>query len=150
MKLSTFVILYAYSFSTDCGSSSYGMKILEYGLHNFDLLYFWFTALHSLGCLYLFAIKSWWQHQTETFSALLALYAGNSPVTGEFPTHRPGTRSLDVFGDLRLNKRLNKQSWGWWFKTPSLPLWRHCNVIWKTEFSLHLPGQMTYLWLLVT
>ena len=25
----------------------------------------------------------WWRHQMETFSALLALCAGNSPVTGE-------------------------------------------------------------------
>ena len=28
--------------------------------------------------------KAWWHHQMETFSALLALCAGNSPVTGEF------------------------------------------------------------------
>ena len=31
----------------------------------------------------------WWRHQMETFSALPALYAGNSPVTGEFPSQRP-------------------------------------------------------------
>ena len=31
------------------------------------------------------------------------------------------------FFDLCLNKRLNKQSWGWWFETPSCPLWRHRN-----------------------
>ena len=36
----------------------------------------------------------------ETFSALLAFCAGNSPVTGEFPTQRPVTRSFDVFFDL--------------------------------------------------
>ena len=24
--------------------------------------------------------------------------------------------------------RLSKQSWGWWFETPSRPLWRHSNV----------------------
>ena len=41
----------------------------------------------------------------ETFSALLAIYAGNSPVPGEFPTQRPVTRSFDVFFDLRLNNR---------------------------------------------
>ena len=40
----------------------------------------------------------------ETFSALLALCARNSPVTGEFPSQRPVTRSFDVFFDLRLNK----------------------------------------------
>ena len=52
---------------------------------------------------------------------------GNSPVTGEFHAQRPVTRSFDVFFDLRLNKRLSKQSRDWWFDTPSRPLWRHCN-----------------------
>ena len=48
---------------------------------------------------------------------------------GEFPTQRPVTRSFDVFFDLRLNKPLNKQSWGWWFETLSRSLWRHRNDI---------------------
>ena len=30
-----------------------------------------------------------WRHQMETFSALLAICAGNSQVTGEFPSQRP-------------------------------------------------------------
>ena len=64
----------------------------------------------------------------ETFSASLALCARKSPVTGEFPSQRPVTRSFDVFLVLRLNKRLSKQSWGWWFETPSRSLWRHRNV----------------------
>ena len=63
----------------------------------------------------------------ETFSALLAICAGNSPVSGEFPTQRPVTRSFDVFFDLRLYKRSRKQSWGWWLETLSCPLWRHRN-----------------------
>ena len=63
----------------------------------------------------------------ETFSASLAICAENSPVPGEFPAQRPETRSFDVFLDLRLNKRLSKQSWGCWFETPSRSLWRHCN-----------------------
>ena len=71
--------------------------------------------------------ESWWRHQMEIFSALLAICAGNSPVTGEFPSQRPVTRSFDVVFDLCLNKRLSKQSWGWWFETPTCPLWRHCN-----------------------
>ena len=37
-----------------------------------------------------------WKHQMETFSALLAICAGNSPVTGEFSAQRPVTRSFDV------------------------------------------------------
>ena len=72
---------------------------------------------------------AWWRHQMETFSAVVAICAGNSPVPGELPTQRPVTRSFDVFFHLRLNKRLSKQSWGWWFDTPSRPLWRHCNGI---------------------
>ena len=47
---------------------------------------------------------------------------------GEFPTQRPVTRNFDVFFDLRLNKRLSKQSWGWWLETLSRPLGRHRNV----------------------
>ena len=61
---------------------------------------------------------TWWRHQVETFSALLAISAGNLPVNGEFPARRPVTRSFD--------KRLSKQWCGWWFETPSRPLWRHC------------------------
>ena len=49
------------------------------------------------------------------------------PVTGEFPSQRPVMRSFGVFFDLRLNKRLIKQSWGWRFEMPSHPLWRHNN-----------------------
>ena len=41
----------------------------------------------------------------ETFSALLAICAGNSPVPGEFPTQRPVTQSFDVFFDLLPNKQ---------------------------------------------
>ena len=69
-----------------------------------------------------------WRHQMETFSALLTFCAGNSLVTGEFPTQRPVTRSFDVFFDPRLNKQLNKQSRGWWFETPSRSLWRQRNA----------------------
>ena len=71
--------------------------------------------------------KTGWRHQMKTLSVLLALYARNSPVTAEFPAQRPVTRNFDVFFDLRLNKKLNKQSWGWWFETPSRSLWRHCD-----------------------
>ena len=55
-------------------------------------------------------------------------------LCGEFtgprwiPTQRPVTRSFDVYFDLRPNKRLSKQSWGWWFETLSRPLWRHRNA----------------------
>ena len=70
---------------------------------------------------------AWWRYPMEAFSALLALCAGNSPVTGEFQSQRPVTRSFDVFFDLRVNKSLSRQSRRWWFGTLSRSLWRHCN-----------------------
>ena len=73
----------------------------------------------------------------ETFSALLALCAGNSPVTGEFHIQWPVTRSFDVFFDLHLNKRLVKQSRRWWFETPSCSSWRHCNGISSIYYTGH-------------
>ena len=36
----------------------------------------------------------WWRHQMETFSVLLTICAGNSPVTSAFPAHRPVTGNL--------------------------------------------------------
>ena len=79
----------------------------------------------------------------ETFSALLSICAGNSPVIGEFPAQRPVTLGFDVFFDLRLNNRSSKQSWSWWFETQSRPLWCHCNVpalkwqCWAWPMTMH-------------
>ena len=63
----------------------------------------------------------WWRHQMETFSALLTLCAGNSPVT------KASATDFDVFFDLRLNNTLSKQSWDRCFDTPPRSLWCHCN-----------------------
>ena len=71
--------------------------------------------------------RTWWRHQMEAFSALLALCERNAPVTGGFPSQRPVTWSFDAFFDLRLEKQLSKQSRRRWFETPSHSLWRHCN-----------------------
>ena len=89
----------------------------------------------DMGCLVwvqslpYFLPYSWWRNQRETFSELLALSAGNSLVTGEFPSRRPVTRNFDVFFDLHLKKRLSKQSRCRWFETPlhSLCIWPHYN-----------------------
>ena len=55
-----------------------------------------------------FLWKSWWRHQMETFSALLAICAGNSPISGEFPAQRPVTGNGWVnnreSGDLRRHR----------------------------------------------
>ena len=69
-----------------------------------------------------------WCHQMETF------FRVTGPLCGKFTGHRwiPCTKASDAefwcLFDLRLNKPLSKQSWCWWFETPSRPLWRQCNV----------------------
>ena len=84
----------------------------------------WLIWINSIpGWIHIYL--PWWRHQMETFSALLAICAGNSPASGEFPAQRPMMRSFDVFFDLC--QRLRKQSWGWWFETLSRPLWCPCN-----------------------
>ena len=64
-----------------------------------------------------------------TFSALLALCERNTLATGGFPSQGQwrGAWSFGVFFDLSLNKQLSKRSRRWWFETPSLSQWRHCN-----------------------
>ena len=93
-------------------------------------------------------LVTWWRHQMETFSELLAICAGNSLVTGEFPAQKPVVRSFDVFFDPRLNKRLNKQSWGWWFETPSRSLRRHCNVAFPSvkTYGMYVIMILIVLW----
>ena len=62
-------------------------------------------------------------------------FLGTGPLCWEFTGHRwislkrPVTQRFDVFFDLRLNKRLSKQSRRRWFETPSCSLWRHCNAL---------------------
>ena len=68
---------------------------------------------------------------------------GNPLVIGGFPSQRPVTRSLDVFFDLRLNKRLSKQSRRRWFKTPSHSLLRHSNGFPKAFRNHDIPNYYT-------
>ena len=122
-------------------SKSWRNVIADFSPQN---IWYWPTIKFSSGqvalCQFSYGVCSsgvqtltWWRHQMITFSALLALCVENSPVTGEFPRQRPVTRSFDIFFHLYLNKRLSKQSWGWWFETPSRSLWRHSNVSYYRE-----------------
>ena len=67
-----------------------------------------------LSSKYIFQDHAWWRHQMETF-------------LGAFPSNMQGTRSFDIFFDLRLNKRCCKQSKRWRFDTQLHSLWRNSN-----------------------
>ena len=81
--------------------SSAKWRLSRLGLNELSRL---MNSDHSIVIKY----SPWWRHQMEAFSALLAICAGNSPVTGEFPAQRPVTRSFHVFFDLHLNKQFSK------------------------------------------
>ena len=72
----------------------------------------------------------------ETFFALLALCAGKSPVPVNSAHKSQWRGALMFIFYLHLNKRLRKQSWGWWFETHSSLLWRHCNECFNVSMSL--------------
>ena len=63
-----------------------------------------------------------WKHFPRYWPFLRGSH--RSPMN--FP-HKGQWRRALMFSLICLNKRLSEQSWGWWFETPSRPLWRHCN-----------------------
>ena len=74
--------------------------------------------------------RTWWRHEMETFSALLALCEGNPPVTGGFPSQRPITQRFDFsLICARTNGWANNRDDWMWLETPSRSLCRHCNEI---------------------
>ena len=81
-----------------------------------------------------------WKHYPRDWSFVW----GISQVTGEFPIQRPVSRRCDIFSDLRLNERLSKQSWGWWFETPSHPSWCHSNAYMRTRTLTSLYPRILY------
>ena len=60
---------------------------------------------------------SWWRHQMESFPRYWPIVRGlhRSPHKGQW-------HWALIFFYLRLNGRLSKKSWGWWFETPIAPI----------------------------
>ena len=100
-------------------------------------------AWHSCDVTHEEVIK--WRHFPRYWPFVRGIHRG--PVNS--PHKWPVTRSFGVFFDLRLNKRLNKQSWGWWFETPSRSLWRHRNGNSNGSERLSQILAMVYPWSLV-
>ena len=71
-----------------------------------------------------------WEHFQRYWPFVRGIH--RSPVNSQ----RPVTRSFDIYIDLRLNERLSKQSWSWWFETQLCPLWRHSNAQWISKLRV--------------
>ena len=116
--MSVYVLLY-FIWRICCGWYIFHIDIEtnHAGLKWWQILYFTYnSAIAIVRIWFRITLCTWWRHHMEIFSALLDLCAGNLSVTGEFPAQRAVSRSFDIFFGVRLNKRLNKQSWGWWFE----------------------------------
>ena len=75
----------------------------------------------------LLVLNSWWRHQLDTFSVLLAIYEGNSQVISEFPSQRLGTQSFQGFFLSATEQTAEQTMVLPVFETPSRSLWRHCD-----------------------
>ena len=129
------IFKYAYtSFFTCCfHQSNRKQQLICKSIQNPTQLYYGMYFIESIhivaGCaecltkmVYDDAIK--WKHFPRYWPFVRGIH--RSPVNS--PHKVPVTRSFDVYFDLRPDKRLSKQSWGWWFETLSHSLWRHRNA----------------------
>ena len=64
-----------------------------------------------------------WQHFPRYWPFVRGIH--QSPVNSPYKGQWRGGLMFSLI--CALNKRLNKQWWGWWFQMPSRPLWCHCN-----------------------
>ena len=103
-----------------------------HGLRNLN------NRIHHLTLLLLCRVcDSMMTSSNETIFRVTGPLCGEFTGPGEFPAQRSMTRSFDVFFNLRLNNRLSKQPWGWWFETPSWSIWRQCNGTWYFYTDIH-------------
>ena len=81
-----------------------------------------------------------WKHCPRKWPFVRGIH--RSPVKTPYKSQWRG--AWVGFFYLCLNQRLSKQSWGWWFETPSRPLWRHINNFptnpRHTRWYCHLSG----------
>ena len=85
-------------------------NVLKIATKKSQRLYYWPYVRESIGMM---------TSSNGNIFRVTGPLCGEFTGPGEFPTKRPVTRSFDVYFDLRLNKRLSKQSWGWWLETLS-------------------------------
>ena len=114
-------------------SLSYSLKHISTGEHSLHISLRSTDAISYIyiSCFYDDVIK--WKHVPRHW-----LMCRNSPVTaGKSPVNSPHTDrrrgALMFFFDMRLNKRLSKQSRRRWFQAPWRSLWRHCNVVLNSD-----------------
>ena len=78
------------------------------------------------------------------------IFRATGPLCGEFSgwpvnsPHKGQWRGALMFSLIctRINGWV-KQWWGWWFETPSCPLWRHCNAL---QAYLFKSGNLSDTW----
>ena len=92
--------------------------------HQLPLLLTWIDLMPAWISNYIrYKVIIKWKHFPRYCPFVWGIHRSsvNSPHKGQW-------RVALMFSSICLNKRLSKHWWGWWFETPSCPLWRHCNA----------------------
>ena len=88
-----------------------------------------------------------WKHFPRYWPFVRGIH--RSPVNSPYRKN-PVTQSFEIFFGLHVNKRLSKQSWGWWFEMLSRPLWHHCtdNKRWRPypDKCVHWNENVIFWW----
>ena len=92
-----------------------------------------YTDLHICTRTYDDVIK--WKHFPRYWSFVREIH--RSPLNSAHKSQWGGFLMFSLI--CALNKHLSKHSWGWWFKTPSRSLWRHCNecISWECVWDMN-------------
>ena len=120
------------------------LRVIVYFLHRFVCI-----IVASIQLLFIEICIMWctWKsgHVMMT-SSNGNIFRVTGHLCGEFtgPRWIPRTKASDAELRCAFNKRLSKQSWGWWFETPLCPLWRHCNV--TSLCGLHCCSALDWLY----
>ena len=106
---------------------------------------FWFSVcIRKRVCAKVHDDVIKWKHFPRNWPLVWGIH--HSPVNFPYKCQWPGALIFSLI--FALNKRLSKQSWGWWFETPSHSLWRHCNVVarsWEYGSWCHWPTSHTVI-----
>ena len=137
--------------------SQWGMQNIRPVCSGIRILYIWSQSVTFKDHIVVYTINHMFFEHAKCHTCMMTSSNGNifrvtGPLCGEFtgpgefPTQRQVTRSFDVYFDLRLNKRLCKQSWDWWFETLFCPLWRHSNQFVRSLRPVWMMQSGRYNW----
>ena len=128
-------------------SNSEGVVVLNLRLAQYDQFYNGLTQHDAPRGMSLDAAEYHWKWKHFPRNRPFVRDIHRSPVNSP---HKGQWRGALMFSLIcALNKQLSKQSWGWWFETPTCSLWRHCNEIITSRLFHHMECRYVVIYFLL-